>query len=117
MAYEYKDPTEHGYTRIQLPENYKEYWKYLKNDWTVKLEVFYNENTGVIKIHRFSSLLARLLSLPFLPYLVFKYGWDDIKVDLYKTWNERKTGAFRSDTYYAYKIVDNRLKKIEKEPA
>ena len=106
MTYKYKDPLENGYKKIKVSKalhnsvfkhRQRTLWKdlfekheYYANDWCVRVEVM-------------PTLLAKVIVVVTFPIILLIHGvanFRELKDEVYRFCNPRKTGEFYYGWYY-----------------
>lgn len=95
--YIYKSPLEQGYKQFKLTK--KQHNKLFKNrliKWCDRYEYYYNNNEVIL--HRFGNWKAIIIQTILFPVYLLLYGYIDIKDEFKEIYNQKKYGAFLSDS-------------------
>lgn len=103
MTYEYKEPLQNGYRKIRVSKSlHNSVFKYRKRTfWTSLFKKHgYYANDWCIRVEVFPTLFAKAIVLMSFPLLLLLHGvsnYGEIKDEVYRFCNPKKSGSFAVD--------------------
>ena len=109
MAYKYKSPKDKGYKKIKLSR--KEIERLIrKTSIFKKYDVYEDDKRYYIEV--LTPLYLKILATILYPItLLFcgLYKFKELNREVYRTWNQKKTGSFCSEFVYKDRLKQNSI--------
>lgn len=119
MGYEFKYTEDNGFQKVHISKkDHNDMFEYRQIKWCDKYEYYLNEDTGQFVMIKLTSFPAKILATVAYPLLILLHGivnYKEVNTEIYRMWNQKKTGSFSGDDSHKSQQGWNELMSIVKK--